>query len=54
MKNHFLTSAHNGLSQRLLIELTERGHKVSVAVGSTKEAMVKSVEDQTPDLNHRR
>jgi hypothetical protein len=24
----FLTSAHNSLSQRLLIELTERGHEV--------------------------
>jgi putative two-component system protein, hydrogenase maturation factor HypX/HoxX len=28
MRIHFLTSAHNSLSQRLLVELTERGHKV--------------------------
>src|ERR1700730_16422323 len=50
MKIHFLTSAHNSLSQRLLVELTERGHAVTVAVVSNEEAMVKSVEDQAPDL----
>lgn len=50
MKIHFLTSAHNSLSQRLLAELTERGHAVTVAVVSNEEAMVKSVEDQAPDL----
>src|ERR1700730_19472665 len=50
MKIHFLTSAHNSLSQRLLVELTERGHAVTVAVVSNEEAMEKSVEDQTPDL----
>jgi putative two-component system hydrogenase maturation factor HypX/HoxX len=32
MKIHFLTSADNSLSQRLLIELTERGHTVTVAL----------------------
>ena len=50
MRIHFLTSAHNSLSQRLLVELTERGHKVTVAIASSEEAMVKSVEDQKPDL----
>jgi putative two-component system hydrogenase maturation factor HypX/HoxX len=50
MKIHFLTSAHNSLSQRLLAELTGRGHAVTVAVVSNEEAMVKSVEDQAPDL----
>ena len=50
MKIHFLTSAHNSLSQRLLVELTQRGHKVTVAIASSEEAMVKSVEDQAPDL----
>ena len=29
--NSLLASAHNSLSQRLLVELTERGHKVTVA-----------------------
>jgi putative two-component system protein, hydrogenase maturation factor HypX/HoxX len=47
---HFLTTAHNSLSQRLRAELTERGHKVSVAIASSEEAMVKSVEEQKPDL----
>jgi putative two-component system protein, hydrogenase maturation factor HypX/HoxX len=50
MRIHFLTSAHNSLSQRLLVELTQRGHTVTVAVASSAEAMVKSVEDQAPDL----
>src|SRR5215510_6751129 len=50
MKIHFLTSAHNSLSQRLLVELTERGHKVTWAIASSEEAMVKSVKDQAPDL----
>jgi putative two-component system hydrogenase maturation factor HypX/HoxX len=39
----FLTLAHNSLSQRLLIEVTDRGHKVSVAIASSEEVMVKSV-----------
>jgi hypothetical protein len=30
MRILFLTSAHNSLSQRLLIELTERGHEIRV------------------------
>ena len=50
MKLHFLTTAHNSLSQRLLIELTERGHKVSVAIASSEEAIINSVEEQAPDL----
>jgi putative two-component system protein, hydrogenase maturation factor HypX/HoxX len=50
MKIHFLTSAHNSLSQRLLIELTELGHRVSVAVTASEEAMVQSVAQHAPDL----
>lgn len=50
MKIHFLTSAHNSLSQRLLIELTECGHAVTVALASSEEAMLKSVAEHTPDL----
>jgi putative two-component system protein, hydrogenase maturation factor HypX/HoxX len=50
MKIHFLTSAHNSLSQRLLVELTDRGHKVTVAIASSDEVMVKSVEEHEPDL----
>ena len=50
MKIHFLTSAHNSLSQRLLAELTELGHKVTVTAGASEDAMIKSVEEQQPDL----
>jgi len=50
MRIHFLTSAHNSLSQRLLIELTGRGHKVDVTLASSKDAMLKSVAGQRPDL----
>jgi putative two-component system protein, hydrogenase maturation factor HypX/HoxX len=50
LKIHFLASAHNSLSQRLLVELTERGHKVTVTAGANEEAVVESVEDLAPDL----
>ena len=36
MKILFLTTAHNSLSQRLLIELTERGHDVSVTIADSE------------------
>jgi putative two-component system protein, hydrogenase maturation factor HypX/HoxX len=50
MRIRFLTSAHNSLSQRLLIELTGRGHKVDVTLASSEDAMLKSVAGQRPDL----
>ncbi|HXW70363.1 MAG TPA: hydrogenase maturation protein [Methylocella sp.] len=50
MKIHFLTSAHNSLSQRLLIELEKRGHQVSVTLASSDAAMLQSVAEQRPDL----
>jgi putative two-component system protein, hydrogenase maturation factor HypX/HoxX len=50
MKIHFLTSAHNSLSQRLLIELTERGHSVTVTLATSEEAMLKSVALHAPEL----
>lgn len=46
----FLTSAHNSLSQRLLIELTDRGHRVSVALATSNEAMITAVAQHIPDL----
>jgi putative two-component system hydrogenase maturation factor HypX/HoxX len=46
----FLTSAHNSLSQRLLIELGERGHKIRVCVAATGEAMIAAVTREAPDL----
>ena len=50
MKILFLTSAHNSLSQRLLIELTERGHDIRVCVVATGEEMIYAVSDDAPDL----
>jgi putative two-component system protein, hydrogenase maturation factor HypX/HoxX len=50
MKIHFLTSAHNSLSQRLLLELTGRGHAVTVALALSEEVMLKSVAEHASDL----
>ena len=50
MRILFLTSAHNSLSQRLLIELGERGHKISVCVAATDEEMIAAASREAPDL----
>ena len=50
MRILFLTSAHNSLSQRLLIELTERGHEIRVCVAASGEAMMDAVSHDAPDL----
>ena len=49
MRILFLTSAHNSLSQRLWIELGERGHKISVCVAATGEAMIAAASREAPD-----
>ncbi len=46
----FLTTAHNSLSQRLSIELTERGHAITVAIADSETAMLDAVARSTPDL----
>jgi len=46
----FLVSAHNSLSQRAQIALTELGHTVEVAVVETAEAMETAVERHQPEL----
>jgi putative two-component system hydrogenase maturation factor HypX/HoxX len=46
----FLASAHNSLSQRALIALTELGHEVSVAVVSSGGDMEAAVAGYQPDL----
>jgi putative two-component system protein, hydrogenase maturation factor HypX/HoxX len=46
----FLTSAHNSLSQRAYIALTEMGHEVTVAVVDSSEAMEAAVEREQPEL----
>ncbi len=43
MKILFLTTAHNSLSQRLFIELTELGHIVDVALAISEPAMLDAV-----------
>jgi putative two-component system protein, hydrogenase maturation factor HypX/HoxX len=44
----FLTSAHNSLSQRLLTELTDRDHRVAVALATSEEAMLTAVAEHAP------
>jgi putative two-component system protein, hydrogenase maturation factor HypX/HoxX len=46
----FLVSAHNGLSQRAWIALTERGHRVAVAVVDSAAAMEAAVAEHRPGL----
>ncbi len=46
----FLVSAHNGLSQRAWIALTELGHDVEVAVVDSAAAMETAVGVHSPDL----
>lgn len=46
----FLVSAHNGLSQRALIALTELGHEVTVAVVGSAEVMEAAVREHDPQL----
>src|SRR5450631_635499 len=50
MRILFLTSAHNSLSQRLWIELSERGHDIRVCVAASGEAMIAAVSREMPDL----
>src|SRR6478672_3597886 len=50
MKILFLTTAHNSLSQRLFIELTELGHIVDVALAISDSAMLDAVRQHAPDL----
>ncbi len=46
----FVTSAHNSLSQRAYIALTEMGHDVTVQVVDSPEIIGASVEAHNPDL----
>jgi putative two-component system protein, hydrogenase maturation factor HypX/HoxX len=50
MKICFLTTAHNSLSQRLLIELTSRGHAVQVTIADSAKTMTHAVATHKPDL----
>jgi putative two-component system hydrogenase maturation factor HypX/HoxX len=46
----FLVSAHNSLSQRVYVELTERGHEVTVAVVDSGAGMAAAVMRHQPEL----
>jgi putative two-component system hydrogenase maturation factor HypX/HoxX len=46
----FVTTAHNSLSQRLAIELGERGHSVSVCLATSGERVIQAAEGERPDL----
>ena len=46
----FLVSAHNSLSQRVQIALTERGHQVAVAVVASPEEMEAAAMRHRPEL----
>jgi putative two-component system hydrogenase maturation factor HypX/HoxX len=50
MKILFLTTAHNSLSQRLLIELTNRNHHVSVTIADSAQTMIDAVRAHAPEL----
>ena len=46
----FLTSAHNGLSQRASLELLRMGHRVAVSLATSEAAMLEAVARAAPDL----
>jgi putative two-component system hydrogenase maturation factor HypX/HoxX len=51
MRILFLTTAHNSLSQRLWIELGDRGDDIRVCVAATAEAMIDAVSRETPETH---
>jgi putative two-component system hydrogenase maturation factor HypX/HoxX len=50
MRILLLTSVHNGLSQRVLVELSELGHDVRVALAPSEAAIAERVPAHDPDL----
>ena len=44
----FVTTAHNSLSQRLSIELTERGHSIAVCLATSAERVIEAAERAAP------
>ncbi len=50
MRILFLTTAHNSLSQRAYIELTDLGHDVAVTLATNDQAMIDAVASYPPDL----
>ena len=50
MKIIFITTAFNGMSQRLWVELDRLNHQVKVHIASTSENMIKAVDSYKPNL----
>lgn len=50
MRILFLSSSHNGLSQRLWVELLREGHIIQVQLATSHTAMIRSVNIFNPDL----
>lgn len=50
MRILFITTSHNSLSQRAEIELTDRGHEVSIELALSDEIITSAVELFHPDL----
>jgi putative two-component system hydrogenase maturation factor HypX/HoxX len=46
----FISTAHNSLSQRLLVECTRLGHTVSLCIGGSPEAMHAAAEKTRPEM----
>ncbi|HJV46825.1 MAG TPA: hydrogenase maturation protein [Bacillota bacterium] len=50
MKILFITTAHNSMSRRAYVELTDIGHKVDVLLALRDEEMIQAVHKNKPDL----
>lgn len=50
MRILFITTAHNSLSQRAYVELTDRGHEVSIQLSLSQEHMINACNTYQPDL----
>lgn len=50
MKILFITTAHNGLSQRAFLELSERAHQIVIQLATSDAAMEAAVQEHQPEL----
>ncbi|MCF6224419.1 MAG: hydrogenase maturation protein [Flavobacteriaceae bacterium] len=50
MKIQFITTAFNGMAQRLWVELDRLNHEVKVHIAITSDTMIEAVNDYKPDL----
>ncbi len=50
MKIQFVTTAFNGMAQRLWIEIDRLNHEVKVHIVTTQEKMIEAVDNYKPDL----